>query len=73
MGLCRRVVRRVKGVFGVVDSEEDVDAFKRRQRLSAANRPRPKETLTVALAVLARMILTPLLLVPLMIWATRGH
>ncbi|KAF5310729.1 hypothetical protein D9619_007661 [Psilocybe cf. subviscida] len=68
--LWKHVVQRVKGVFGRADDGDDIDAIKRKQQQSAANSPRPKETLTVALAVLARMILTPLLLVPLMIWAT---
>ena len=37
---------------------------------SAGKKARPGETRTVVVAVLARMILTPLLLVPLMVWAT---
>lgn len=56
----------------LVDSVRDMFRMKRRNRTAAGNAvKRPGETKTVIIAIVSRMVITPLLLLPLMALSTR--
>jgi len=45
---------------------------KEEQEMNKNKRTRPGETKTIVLAVLSRMVITPLVLLPVMVWATKS-
>lgn len=69
----RRSISTTMSQVSLVDSVRDVFRMKRRNRSasSATEVKRPGETKTVVIAIVSRMVVTPLLLLPMMALSTR--